>query len=65
MPTRKIHRKLTGFLGNYTTYRRIGTTANFISATACRMNPFTLKFERETITYKEAIKRGYEPVYSN
>lgn len=59
----RISKRLAGFRGNFTTYKRIGKTANFVSTTPCVMNPHTLNFERETITYKEAVTRGYEPFY--
>jgi hypothetical protein len=65
MPFIKINKNLAGFKGNYTTYVRIGKTANFISETACRMNPYTFNFERETISYSEAVRRGYTPFYTS
>jgi len=64
MPFIRISKNLAGFKGNFTTYKRIGTTANFVSKTACVMNPHTLNFEKEIITYKEAVTRGYQPFYT-
>lgn len=59
----RISRNLAGFNGNYTKYIRIGSTANFISETSCKLNPHTFNFEKEIITYKQAVSRGYVPYY--